>query len=353
MWDAWLNAGCAENWSQGWERQCLPSPLGCADGAGAQDTPSQPELCTPQRRPQNGAGGGWGSDRVGEGGRGSARAPPAGRGRTLPLPSDKRPRRPLPRTAHALTSTGERARGGGFTSRAAHALCRCAPPPSARRRFRSSRAPPAPPRPPPRPARAAAVTRRPAPVRTPLQRQVGARPPAGGRGACGRVAVRPDSPSPQSIGTASCFAESVKRGGEEKIKNKKSKPDSFSPQKIAAEVCHPRCRFARGAASAARSLQQGEGRPLRQRCRPAAGARRGGVAGGKGGRGGADFFFSPLPFFTPLFLFFFCPVPCGRWGRGLCRRGCGRRGGQRLPAPARCHLLQPPSGRGEVGSSCN
>lgn len=159
MWDAWLNAGCAENWSQGWERQCLPSPLGCADGAGAQDTPSQPELCTPQRRPQNGAGGGWGSDRAGEGSRGSARAPPAGRGRTLPLPSDKRPRRPLPRTAHALTSTGERARGrggGGYEPGGACALpLRPPPPPAGSAKVPElARAPrPSPPPAPPRPRR--------------------------------------------------------------------------------------------------------------------------------------------------------------------------------------------------------
>lgn len=86
-------------------------------------------------------------------------------------------------------------------------------------------------------------------------------------------------------------------------------PSHFSPKNRRGGACHPRCRFARGAASAARPLQQREGRPLRQRCRPAAGARRGrrpvereGVAGGWGGRG---FFF----FFLPLFRRFFAPFP--------------------------------------------
>lgn len=216
----------------------------------------------------------------------------------------------------------------------------------AARRMRSAAARPPPPagsakvpelaRPPARPSRAAAVTRRPAPVRTPLQRQVGARPPAGGRGgvcmyACGRGCCTTGPPFPRSAGAAfRCpHAESLKRVERRKNTTQNPKPSHFSPppqKKITAEgrVTPPpphRCRFA----SAARSPQPCQGRPLRQPgCRCA-------LWGGRVGKGVIlIFFFSFSPFFAV-----FSPAAGGAGG-------CGRRGGQRLPAPARCHLLQPP-----------
>lgn len=50
------------------------------------------------------------------------------------------------------------------------------------------------------------------------------------------------------------------------------------------------------------------------------------MAGGKGGRGGADFFFSPLPFFTPLFFFFFLPRSLRQVGPGAVPAGLRQEG---------------------------
>lgn len=201
-----------------------PSPLGQAEAAvWALNTPTRPLPLSAEHKmaPRSG----WGR----EGGQCASapcwagpRAPASRRQKTAAAPPSH--------CACASRGRGQRSFGGA-TSSAAHALCRCAPPPPA-----GSAKVPELARPPARPSRAAAVTRRPAPVRTPLQRQVGARPPAGGRGgvcmyACGRGCCTTGPPFPRSAGAAfRCpHAESLKRVERRKNTTQNPKPSHFSP----------------------------------------------------------------------------------------------------------------------------